>query len=53
MTTWTIKFETMTGETKTAKYKAENLDKAIDLLCSEVRVGNILEACDCYRVQWL
>lgn len=51
--TWEIKWETMNGQIKTSKIKAESLDDAIDNLCEIARVGNILSARDCYRVQWL
>ena len=51
--TFTIKWETMNGQVKTSKIKAETLDDAIDNLCELRRVGNILSASDCYRVKWL
>jgi hypothetical protein len=53
MTTWTIKFETMSGETRTTKITAETLDAALDLLCQSRKVGNILRAHDGNKTRWL
>ena len=51
--TWTIKYETMDGQVREAKQTAETLEQAVRDLCDSVRVGNVLSAKDCYRVQWL
>lgn len=53
MMTWTIKFETMTGQVKTTEIKAASDTEAIKALCQSQKVGNILGVRDCYRVQWV
>jgi hypothetical protein len=53
MTTWTIKWETMSGVEKKTAIKAETNHEAIRLLCKQQKVGNILAVSDCYRVQWV
>jgi hypothetical protein len=53
MTTWTIKYETMRGQVREAKIKAETNHEAIVSLCKQIKVGNILAVSDCYRVQWV
>lgn len=49
MKTFTIKFETISGTIKTAKYTGKDLDAALDTVCRDKQVGNILEAHDGYR----
>ena len=42
MKTWTIWYESMDGLKRLARIKARTASEAIDQLCREVRVGNIL-----------
>ncbi len=42
MTTWTIKYETMNGEVRTAKIKAKCPSEAVDVLVKQVRIGNLI-----------
>lgn len=46
MKTWTLTWETMAGEKRTTKLRAESVDAAVNELVREFRVGNLFQVRD-------